>query len=69
MVPASPAARRSLSVSLRSVRSCSHLARLAGGWSSNAFRLTAAGAPCFLAALMATVRPLAVSRRKPIIVS
>ena len=47
-MPASPAARRSLSVSLRSVRSCSHLARLAGGWSSNAFRLTAAGGALLL---------------------
>jgi len=35
----------------------------------SASRSTAVGAPCFFGDLIATERPVAVSRRKPIIVS
>ena len=46
-----------------------HFARLAAGSPSSVSRSTAVGAPCFFWALIATERPVAVSSRKPIIVS
>jgi len=69
MVAAAFTSRVTLSVSLRSAWSWSHFARWVGAAASSASRSTAAGAPCFFCALIATERPLAVSRRKPIIVS
>ena len=59
---------RTRSVGLRSVRSCSHLSRSAGACCNSASKSIVAGAPCFLAALMAMERPCAVSKRKPIMV-
>ena len=66
---ASLTALLTLSVSLRSVRSWIHFARFAEASASSASRSTAVGAPCFFCALIATERPVAVSSRKPIIVS
>ena len=60
---------RTVSVSVRSVRSRSHCARRPPGSPASASRSTAVGAPCFFWALIATDRPVAVSSRNPIIVS
>ena len=68
-VVAAATAFLTVSVSFRSARSWSHFSRLSAGSASSASRSTAVGAPCFFCALIATERPVAVSSRKPIIVS